>query len=441
MHSSKIPAFSGRGFFWEIFVCATLCYKEDIMKDETKVFETLDTLGDAMMESLRNICSIPAISPDGGGTGENRKARAIEEMVQDLGFPKPRRYDAEDSRVEGGLRPNLVLQVPGAGKERLWFVSHMDVVPEGDRSLWKTDPFEPVIQEDRIIGRGVNDNGQELVASLYALYALRQEGIEPSREICLCFVADEEVGSRYGIQHLLEEGLFRKEDLVLVPDGGSEEGDFVEVAEKSILWLQITVEGEQAHASRPDEGNNACREANILAVTLDEALHKAFPERNELFAPACSTFEPTKRGANVGNVNTIPGKEVFCFDCRVLPEAPLDEVLRVVDEVLESRRHISGCAITREILQRDDAAPGTDPEAPVVTLLGEAIRKVFSRKPRVGGIGGGTCAAYFRHGGIPAAVWGQEANCAHQPNEYALKEHLLNEAKVFALMMCAPSEK
>ena len=407
---------------------------------EEKIFQTLETLGDAMLENLGRICRIPAVAPDAGGSGEVLKARVIEELVQELGFPKPEWHNARDSRAEGEIRPNLILKIPGASSQRLWFVSHMDVVPEGDRSLWNTDPFDPLVRGDRIFGRGVNDNGQELVASLYALHALRREGMEPSREICLCFVADEEVGSVYGIQHLLKEGLFREDDLVLVPDGGNEEGDFVEVAEKSILWLQITVEGKQAHASRPDEGNNACREANLLGVALDEALHRAFPERNELFGPPCSTFEPTKRSANVGNVNTIPGREVFCFDCRVLPEAPLNEVLRVVDEVIASRREISGCAITREILQRDDAAGGTDPQAPVVRLLGKAIERVFSRKPRVGGIGGGTCAAYFRHHGIPAAVWGQEANCAHQPNEYALKEHLLNEAKVFALMMCDSSE-
>ncbi len=408
------------------------------MDREMKLCAILEEMGDAMLESLGRICRVPAIAPDAGGSGEVLKARVIQNVVRELGLPEPEWHNARDSRAEEGIRPNLIVRVPGSSRERLWFVSHMDVVPEGDRSLWNTDPFDPVIREEKILGRGVNDNGQELIASLYALHALQREGIETTRDICLCFVADEEVGSNYGIQHLLREGLFREDDLVLVPDGGNEEGDFVEVAEKSILWLQITVEGKQAHASRPDEGNNACREANILAVTLDEALHRAFPEQNELFTPPCSTFEPTRRSANVGNVNTIPGKEVFCFDCRVLPEAPLDEVLRVVDDVIASRREISGCGITREVLQRDDAAPGTDPEAPVVKLLGRALEKVLSRKPQVGGIGGGTCAAYFRHHNIPAVVWGQEANCAHQPNEYALKEHLLNEAKVFALMMCAP---
>jgi succinyl-diaminopimelate desuccinylase len=55
--------------------------------------------------------------------------------------------------------------------------------------------------------------------------------------------------------------------------------------------------------------------------------------------------------------------------------------------------------------------------------------------PVVGGIGGGTCAAFFRSQGIPAAVWAQEVDTAHMPNEYAVIEHMTNEAKVFAHLM------
>ena len=61
-----------------------------------------------------------------------------------------------------------------------------------------------------------------------------------------------------------------------------------------------------------------------------------------------------------------------------------------------------------------------------MTELLAAVKKVFPKvAPKVGGVGGGTCGAYFRRAGIPA----------HMPNEYTKIEHLLNEAKVFALMM------
>ncbi len=401
----------------------------------SRIEHQLKRLGPQMVDTLVALIGLPAVSPADGGTGEEAKARYLKELVRDLGVGEVSNHPAPDAD-SGADRPNLIATIRGSGKgSRLCFVTHMDVVPEGNRDLWETEPFEAVVREGRIYGRGATDNGQELVASLYAAVALRKAGIVPGREIVLAFVADEERGSRYGIRHLIAEGLFRRDDLVVVPDGGNDRGDFVEVAEKSILWLRLRVRGRQVHASRPDRGLNACRIANALATELDEALHLAFPEEDPLFEPPSSTFEPTWRAANVGNVNTIPGAEAFAFDCRVLPTAPLDEVLRVVEAVSKRFRLDTGAGVDVEIVQRNDAASPTSAEAPVVRALRKAIAEVYGKEPRVGGIGGGTCAACFRDAGIPAVVWAQENQSAHQPNEYAEVTHLMNEARVFARMM------
>ena len=104
-----------------------------------------------------------------------------------------------------------------------------------------------------------------------------------------------------------------------MPDAGSEDGTMIEVAEKSILWLRLTLLGQQGHASRPQRAENTLRAAAHVIVALDE-LHREFPGQNPLFRPPESTFEPTRKEANVGNINTIPGRDVFYLDCRVLPE-------------------------------------------------------------------------------------------------------------------------
>ena len=389
----------------------------------------------AMVESLCGLVKLPAVSPRDGGLGELAKAEWLSDLVRRLGLPAPKRYDAPDSAAKGGARPNLVIEIPGRTKARTWFVTHMDVVPEGDRSLWEFDPFTPFVVDGKIFGRGSNDNGQEMIASLYAAAAYLQLGIVPETCIGLAFVADEELGSAFGISHLLKQGLFRPDDLVVVPDGGNETGDFVEVAEKSVLWIEFTVEGKQVHASRPDLGNNACRAANIFSVELDEALHKAFPELDELFEPPNSTFEPTRRLPNVANVNTIPGKEVLSFDCRVLPSVPLEEVESVMGEISKRVSSKTGVQIGSVNIQRATAAPVTPVDSPVVAKLGRSIRQVYGFEPRVGGVGGGTCAAHFRMAGIPAVVWAQEADTAHMPNEFAVIGHMVNEALVFAGML------
>jgi succinyl-diaminopimelate desuccinylase len=67
-------------------------------------------------------------------------------------------------------------------------------------------------------------------------------------------------------------------------------------------------------------------------------------------------------------------------------------------------------------------------------MLKEAVKETRQKEVRVGGIGGGTCAGSFRRIGIPAVVWATLDELAHQPNEYAKIENMVNDAKVFAYL-------
>ena len=403
------------------------------MKD--RVLSAVEGLRGEMVEALSRICRIPAVSPHNGGTGAEEKAREIERLVAELGLGAVTWQRVEDERSPTGNRPSLFLEFQGKQRRRLCILTHIDIVPEGDRSLWTIDPYRPVVKGSRLYGRGVSDNGMTLIASLYALKALVASGAEPEFSVCLVFAADEEMGSGFGLEPLLERELFRPDDLVIAPDGGNDAGDFVEISEKAGLKLAFTVTGRQAHASLPNTGLNACRAANILAVEVDEALHKAFPDEDPLFDPPVSTFEPTRRFANVPNTNTVPGKERFEFDCRVLPSVSLDEVLEVVERVRKDVADRTGAEVGLEV-GRNDAATPTSPDSDIVRLLCGAVREVLGVEPRTGGIGGGTFAAFFRKKGIPAVVWQQEcAGVAHQPDEYTEIDYLVNNAKVFALMM------
>ena len=129
-------------------------------------------------------------------------------------------------------------------------------------------------------------------------------------------MADEEFGSEYGIKYLLREHkeLFKNDDLILIPDGGDSDGQTIEVAEKNILWLKVHTVGLQSHGSMPEKGKNAYLAACDLALRLN-ALENIFNAEDELFTPSKSTFQPTKKEANVDTVNIIPGDDVFYMDC------------------------------------------------------------------------------------------------------------------------------
>jgi succinyl-diaminopimelate desuccinylase len=402
--------------------------------DVARALQAVEASRDEMVETLAELCKVPAIPPESGGDGEAEKFALLREVLDDFGFPKGKDYPSRDPRVPGGKRHNLMVKVKGNGKRdgRVWVVSHMDIVPPGELSLWKTDPYKPVMKGGKLYGRGTEDNGQAIVCSTFAAKALLDEELEPTRDVILAYVSDEEVGSHHGIQHIVNEGLIKTDDIVLVPDSGHPEGKYIEVVEKSHAQYKITVKGKQVHASRPHKGINAYRAAAGYVSDVTRFLYSKYSKRDRLFQPPHSTFEPTKRLANVPNINTIPGEDISFMDFRVLPEQSLDEILWDMKAIAQKHSRATGARIRIEPTNVSQAPSRTPIDSPVVVLLGNSVEEVMGFKPKPIGIGGGTCAAFFRRAGIPAAVWSTLDEKAHEPNEYVVVRNLVNDAKVYA---------
>jgi succinyl-diaminopimelate desuccinylase len=388
-----------------------------------------------MIEMQRDLTAVPALGPDNGGAGEAEKARVLARWVETLGLGPSENHPAPDPRVPGGERPNLVVTLPGRSTgSSFWIMTHMDIVPPGELSLWESDPYSLVVRGDTLVGRGVEDNQQSLVASLFAAACLQELGLEPARTARLLFVSDEETGSAFGAWHVARTTqLFTPADLALVPDSGCPDGSEIEIAEKSILWLRVGTRGKQCHGSTPQKGRNAFEAASHLVVRLG-ALAEAFPQVDRLFDPPVSTFAPTKKEANVPNVNTIPGDDAFCMDCRVLPSVELDAVLTRIRAIAATVERDFGVTVDVQTLQRA-SSPATPADSPVVTALSRAIRAVYGVQPRTIGIGGGTVGAVLRSQGIPTAVWSRVEERAHQPNESCLVSNMIGDAVVMGLLM------
>ncbi len=408
------------------------------MAVKEKVFKWLEASVSAIVELETLLCSIPAIAPESGGQGEMKKAEALVGWLGSKGIHEIERYDAPDPRVPGGKRPNVVATIPGSGTDsdgRIWIMSHLDVVPEGDRSMWKSDPFVVLHRDGRVYGRGVEDNQQGLVGSVFAALAILASGAVPARTVKLLFVADEEVGSAYGIQYLLRtQKLFREEDLIIVPDGGNAEGSEIEVAEKNLCWLKVVTKGKQCHGSTPDEGANAFLAASDLVLRAHELERTVFDARDPLFQPDRTTISPTKKEANVPNVNTIPGDDVFYLDMRILPRYPIDQVLAELSKEMREVEAKYGVKMSLEAVQRNESKP-TPPDALVVRRLAAAVKEVYGVEAKPIGIGGGTVGAYLRNAGFDCVVWSRLDETAHQPNEYASLANIVGDAKVFATLM------
>jgi len=399
-----------------------------------KISRRIDSYRDDMIDLQIALSAIPAVGPENGGDGELMKANFLKDRLIRMGFKNFRHYDAPDERVSSGIRPNFVTTLDGRNKNKfVWIITHMDIVPPGELRLWSRDPYKAYVKDNHLYGRGVEDNQQDLVASIFAAKAFMDEGIMPENSIKLAFVSDEETSSNKGLFYMMDstENLFNHDDLIIVPDSGNPEGALIEISEKSMLWICFKTIGKQCHGSNPQLGNNAFVAASHLVTKLLK-LRKMFPLSDPLFDPPESTFEPTKKEANVGNINTIPGEDVFCMDCRVLPDYNLQDVLAAIQKIIRNVEKTFRVQIEISIAQYVQSATPTSADAPVVQALKEAIRNVYQVHPFAGGVGAGTVASYIRKKNYPVAVWSKTNQTAHQPDENCPIDNMPGNAKVFA---------
>jgi succinyl-diaminopimelate desuccinylase len=404
-----------------------------------KILRRIDNLRDEMIDMQIRLCSIPAIAPSNGGEGEAKKAEAVLDFARETGCDACELVKAPDLDADQGYRPNILATFRGGNHSKtIWIMSHLDVVPPGELSLWRGNPFRAWVEEGKIYGRGTEDNQQDMVAALFALKAFHAEGIQPNYDVGLAMVADEETGSEKGIRYVLSHSTpFQKQDLIIVPDAGNAEGTMIEVAEKSILWIKFTTYGRQAHGSTPEKGINSFRAASYLVTELDK-LYKMYPHKDAIFDPPISTFEPTKKEANVPNTNTIPGEDVFYMDCRILPNYDLDDIRAKIGAIVLKIEKDFDVRIVTEEDQTTPAAQPTSAQAPVVLALKRAVKDIYHKEAKPTGIGGGTIAGLLRRADYEAAGWSKTDETAHQPNEYCVIDNMVGDAKVFAHIFLQP---
>ena len=329
------------------------------------------------------------------------------------------------------MRSSILARKIGKKPGTVWVVAHIDVVPAGDPDLWDTPPYDPVFKDGRIYGRGTEDNGQSVISSMFASRFFDSSELE-GMSIGIAYVADEETASTYGIEYLLDHGYFSEDDVIFVPDWGSPNGSMVEVSEKNLVWLRFSIEGKTTHGSTPDLGINAYRVSTVLLMDLMESFAERFPDRDEVFLPPVSTFEPTMRPATVENVNTIPGYDEFAMDIRVIPKYDVDDVVALAEDIAESHSKATGAKITVSEIQRHVSGKPSSTDTDAFRNLSDAVESVTGERPKAVGVGGGTCANFFREKGFDAYVWQCGGGTLHAPNEYVELENIMIDAKVFA---------
>jgi succinyl-diaminopimelate desuccinylase len=265
----------------------------------------------------------PSVSPEDHGCLDVIGAR-----LEALGF--------RNERLAFGPVENLWSQ-RGKGRPVLCFAGHTDVVPTGPREDWQTDPFEPVVQDGVLFGRGSADMKSGLAAMVTATE--RFVARHPGHAGCLAYLltSDEEGPSVDGTRRVMGilEARGEKIDYCVVGEPTSHErlGDTIKIGRRGSLSGRLTVHGVQGHIAYPHLADNP---VHGFAPALAELVARRWDEGNEFFQP--TSFQVSNLTAGTGAPNVIPGEMKVRFNLRFSTVQTVESLQRTVFAILDRHR-------------------------------------------------------------------------------------------------------
>ena len=361
-----------------------------------------------LVEILSQLIRLVTVNPP----GQERLAADYVASLLDRWSVPYQTFEAQPGRT------NLVAHV-GSGRPRLLVACHLDTVPAGDG--WDTPPFEPVVRDGKLFGRGASDNKGQLAACLLTLEYLKAHESELAGQFILACVADEEQGSALGMEYLLREGLVAP-DLAIIPDAATDMRKVI-IAEKGIVFFDLVSHGKQAHGSTPEKGVNAVW--NMIDL-LSNLRRLQLPGAHSLLGSATMNLGSIEGGVAA---NVVPARCAVRMDMRFLPGTKHSQVLDLVRAAM--RRTESDLPYARfELEVRTAQEPIEFPsDHPLVIAICDETASYLGFRPEAAGIGGSTVAKMCALRDIPAVNFAPgDSGTAHVANEYIPLDQLTDFA-------------
>jgi acetylornithine deacetylase len=365
---------------------------------------------------------------------ETAAAAVIEHALSHYGLPAPRILAEEPHR------PNLIVRIDGARPgPHLALCGHLDTKPVGDAAPeWKTDPFQPTIEGDRLFGLGSTDMKGACAAMVLAGAAFARVADRAAGSLSLIFTADEEYGSRYGAEYLTRIGAIEADAILLgEPAGVHEDWEAIRVISRGFCGFRVIIKGTQTHSSISDQlptVNAVEGMANVL-VAFRRDLRLRYPEH-----PLCPSGPTSNLGVKaLGGVGygVLPGHAEFWCDIRTIPGMTQDALAEDVDAALERIRPlVPGAEVTWEFADGLGWIGPTEVTADhtMVHAVERAAADILGAAPPLAAFPGATDAWPFHGiGGIPtlAAFGPGLLPLAHGPNEWVSILALQQAPRIF----------
>ena len=311
-----------------------------------------------VVELLQDLIAIPSVNPEGlpgtDQTGEAAIANYIADFLGDAGA------DVTLPEVLPG-RPNVIAHfTPDQPKAHLSFAPHLDTVSVLGMTI---PPFDPVIRDGKLFGRGATDTKGPMAAALWALreWALSSERSSSAIHWSYLGLMNEEAGNT-GAQTLADQNYASDLMLVLEPTELA-----VVTAQKGILWLEIATSGRACHGSTPELGRNAVEAmGEVLHVIKNDLIPRLAKEQHPALGATTLSVGTIQGGSKI---NIVPDWSRIEIDCRFIPEHGQEMIRTLIESSVQ--KAVPDAVVT---VRRCSPPLDTDESLPWVKRLGQEAR-------------------------------------------------------------------
>ena len=356
-----------------------------------------DPATDPTVRLLSELVALPSVTPDDAGCQALMAGR-----LRDAGF--------ETEAMPFGDVSNLWARRGSEGPV-LCFAGHTDVVPPGDLDSWHTDPFEPVIKDGVLYGRGAADMKASLAAMIVAIERFVAKHPEHGGSIALLITSDEEGPARDGTLRVMEALVERGEhiDWCVIGEPSSLEtlGDTIRIGRRGSLSGMLTVNGVQGHVAYPQLADNPIRR---FAPVLDAMHAETWDDGNAHFPP--TSFQVVQLEAGIGAPNVTPAELYARFNFRYCTEW--------THEALKSRVHeiFDGYEIDYELNWHLSGEPFLTEPGRLTDAVVAAIRDTVDIEPELSTGGGTSDGRFISPCGVDVVELGPVNASIHKVNEH-----------------------
>ncbi|MDL2193818.1 succinyl-diaminopimelate desuccinylase [Shewanella algae] len=290
------------------------------------------------------------------------------------------------------------------------FAGHTDVVPPGDLGNWHTPPFEPVVIDDYLHGRGAADMKGSLAAMVVATERFVTAHPNHQGSIAFLITSDEEGPFINGTTRVIDTLEARNEKitwaLVGEPSSTLKLGDVVKNGRRGSLTGNLVVKGIQGHVAYPHLADNPVHKA---APALAELAAMQWDKGNEFFPP--TSFQIANINGGTGASNVIPGELKVMFNFRYSTEVTAEELIKRVENILDAH------GLNYELGWIFNGLPFLTGDGPLLEATRQAIKEVTGSETAPQTSGGTSDGRFIAPTGAQVIELGPVNATIHKVNE------------------------